>query len=106
MHQQLLSLAELLQTIGGIVLPADPERTAAHTELILESHYQNLELLRFTCTLEAAAADVHMYTLEHQVNAEAALSLELSEDHRTKMVLARSLQRNDELNPEETLQSA
>ena len=106
MQQELLSLAELLQTIGGIAVPADPERTAANTELHLESHYQNLEILRFTCTLEPAAAEVHMYTLDHQVNAEAAFSMELSVDHRTKMVLARSLLRNDELNPEETLQSA
>ena len=31
MQQELLTLAELLQTLGGIVAPADPERTAAHT---------------------------------------------------------------------------
>ena len=31
MKQELLTLAELLQTLGGIVVPADPERTAAHT---------------------------------------------------------------------------
>ena len=29
MKQELLTLAELLQTLGGIVVPADPERTAA-----------------------------------------------------------------------------
>ena len=106
MQQKLLSLAELLQTIGGIALPADPERSAANTEVLLESHYQNLELLRFTCTLEPAAPEVHMYTLGDEVNAEAAFALEVSVDLRTKMVLARSLQRNRELNAEETLQSA
>jgi hypothetical protein len=89
MQQQLLTPAEILQTIGGVALPPDPERTAAHTELLLESHYQNLELLRFTCTLEPAAAQVHMYSLDLQGNAEAAFSMELSADHRTKMVLAR-----------------
>ena len=104
MKQHLLSLAELLQTIGGVEVPADPERTAAATELLLESHYQHLEVLRFTCTLEVAAPEVHVYSLEEQGNAEAAMALELTSDHRTKMVLARSLQRNDELNPEETLQ--
>ena len=31
MKQELLTLAELLQTLGGIVAPADPERTAAQT---------------------------------------------------------------------------
>ena len=106
MEQQLLSLAELLQTIGGVELPADPERTAATTELLLESHYQHLELLRFTCTLEVAAPEVHVFSLEEQVNAEAAYALELPPDQRTKMVLARSLQQNHELNPEETLQGA
>ena len=34
MTQELLTLAELLQTLGGIVVPADPERTAAQTELL------------------------------------------------------------------------
>ena len=77
MEQQLLSLAELLQTIGGIELPADPERTAATTELLLESHYQHLGLLRFTCTLEVAAPEVHVFSLEEQGNAEAAYALEL-----------------------------
>ena len=52
MEQQLLSLAEVLHAIGGVELPADPGRTAAATELLLESHYQHLELLRVTCTLE------------------------------------------------------
>ena len=31
MQQELLTLAELLQTLGGIDVPADPERTAAQT---------------------------------------------------------------------------
>ena len=31
MQQELLTLAELLQTLGGIDVPADPERTTAHT---------------------------------------------------------------------------
>ena len=31
MKQELLTLAELLQTLGGIDAPADPERTAAQT---------------------------------------------------------------------------
>ena len=48
MHQQLLSLAEVLQTIGGIAVPPDPARTAADTELLLEAQYQHLEILRYT----------------------------------------------------------
>ena len=37
MKQELLSIAEILQTIGGVAIPDDPERTAAQTELLLET---------------------------------------------------------------------
>ena len=37
LQQVLLTLAEILQTIGGIVLPPDLERTAAQAELLLEN---------------------------------------------------------------------
>jgi hypothetical protein len=106
MQQTLLSIAEVLQTIGGIDVPLDPERTAAQTELLLESHYEHLEILRFTCTMEPAAPEVHVFHLDGEVNAETALALELSVEHRTKMVLARCLQRHDELLVEETIQGA
>ena len=106
MKQELLTLAELLQTLGGIAVPADPERTAAQTELILESLYQDLDIQRLKCTLEPAAPEVHMYCLDDAVPAEAAFCNELPADHRTKMVLARALQRNDEFHAEETLQLA
>ena len=92
MHQVLLTLAELMQTLGGPVVPPDPERAAAQTEILLEARYQTLDLQRFTCTLEPAAPDVHMYTLGEPVHAETAYSMDLSADHRTKMVLARALQ--------------
>ena len=106
MQQMLLSIAEVLQTIGGIAVPADPERTAAQTELLLESQYEQLEILRFTCTLEPAAPESHVFHLDGEVNAESALALELPAEHRTKMVLARCLQRHEELLEEETLQGA
>ena len=106
MHQKLLSIAEVLQTIGGIAVPPDPARTAAQTEILLESQYEHIEVLRFTCTLEPAAPETHVFHLDGEVNAETALALELSVEHRTKMVLARCLQRNDELLAEETLQGA
>ena len=108
MEQDLLSLAELLLAIGGVELPADPDshRTAATQEHLLESRYEHLEILRFTCTLEAAAPEVHTFSLEEQGNAEAALARELPSDQRTRMVLARCLQRNGELGPEETLKRA
>ena len=106
MQQQLLTLAEILQTIGGVHLPPDAERTAAETELLLESHYQNLELLRFRCTHEHAAPGVHMYTLHDEAHAETAYCMSLKADQRTKMVLARALQRNEALAEGETLQKA
>ena len=64
MHQQLLSLAELLQTIGGVAVPPDPDRSAADTELLYESLYQDLHIERFTCALEAGGPDVHSYSLD------------------------------------------
>ena len=106
MKQELLTLAELLQTLGGIVVPADPERTAAHTELLLESLYQGLDIQRIKCTLELGAPDVHIYSLDDVVPAEAAFCNESPADHRTNMALARALQRNDEFHAGETLQVA
>ena len=103
MKQELLTLAELLQTLGGIVVPADPERTAAQTELLLESLYQGLDIQRIKCTLEPGAPDVHVYSLDDAVPAEAAFCNESPAAHRTKMALARALQRNDEFHAGETL---
>ena len=45
MQQELMSIAEIIQGIGGIVLPADPDRTAAQTEIMLEERYQDLIIL-------------------------------------------------------------
>ena len=104
MQQQLLSLAELLQTIGGVAVPADPERSSADTELLLESLYQNLDLERFPVVLETGAPEVHMYSLDIGVPAEAAMAMEVSAEHRTKMMLARALERSGGLIPDENLQ--
>ena len=106
MRQELLTLAELLQTLGGIVVPADPDRTAAQTELLVESLYQGLDIQRMKCTLEPGAPEVHIYSLDDAVPAEAAFCNESPADHRTKMALARALQRNDEFHAGETLQVA
>ena len=76
MHQELMSMAELMQTIGVIKLPPDPERTAATTELLLEAHLQDLEILRFSCVVEPAAPQVHTYSLGPEVLAESACALE------------------------------
>jgi len=48
MHQVLLSIAEVLQTLQAIDSPPDSARTAALSELLLESHYEHLEILRCT----------------------------------------------------------
>ena len=53
-QQQLLTHDELLQTIGGVAWLPDPERTAATIELLLETHFQDIEMLRHACTLELA----------------------------------------------------
>ena len=106
MNQVLLSIAEVLQTLGGIAVPADPERTAAQTELLLESQYEHLEVLRFNCSVEPAAPEAHVFHLGDEMQAETALALEVPAEHRTKMMLARCLQRHDEFLDEETLQGA
>ena len=102
---ELLTIAELLQTCG-FTLPPDPDRSAATAELLMEAHYQNLEVQRFVCTVEPGAPQVHMYSLDEGENAEAVLAVELPPEHRTKMVLARCLQRQVALGAGETLQAA
>ena len=104
MRQVLLSIAEILQALG-VELPADPARTAADTELLLESHYLHLDVARFKCTIELEAPEAHVYRLEDEKPAEVGLVLETKEENRTKMMLARSLERFHELQEGETLQS-
>ena len=70
MRQVLLSTAETLQTLQAIGLPPDPARTAAQTELLLETHYEHLEMLPYTCTSVPAAPEAHLYHLDGEVNAE------------------------------------
>ena len=105
MQQTLLSIAEVLQTLG-VHIPPDPERSAAQTELFFEGKYENLEVLRFTCAVEAAALEPHTYSLGDEQHAETALASEVPGDSRTKMMLARCLQRNEDLAGDETLQTA
>ena len=106
LQQQLLSLAELLQTIGGVAVPPDPARTAADTELLLEASYETLEITRYRCTVQTAVDEVHTYVLDEGVDAEAAHALAVPSDHRTKMVLARALQRHQGLVANESLRDA
>ena len=105
MHQVRITLAELSQTLGLLSLPEDPERTSATTELLLEAHLQNQELLRMPCFVEPTAPDVHMYSLGPETLAESELVFEVPADQRTKMMLARLLQRTGNLRRQETLQT-
>ena len=100
----LLTIAELLQTCG-FALPHEPERSSAATELLLEAQYQHLELSRFVCTIEPMADSVHMYSLSDEANAESAFAFEVPPDSRTKMILARALQRQGAFAAGETLPS-
>ena len=105
LRPQLLSIAELLQILG-FALPPDPDRTSATTELLLEEHYRQLNIVRFTCTLETGAPEVHTYSLSDEVDAEEAMALELTPAARTKMVLVRCLHRAEALEEDETLERA
>ena len=105
-QQLLMSIAEVLQTLRPLAVPVDPGRAPAQTELLLEALYEHLEILRFSRTVEHAAGEMHVYSLGEEVNAEIALVCEVPEEQRTKMMLARCLQRNDLLLPGESLQNA
>ena len=105
MRLQLLSIAELLQTLG-MVLPPDPERSAAETELLLERHYLHLNISRYTCTLVAEAPEVHCYRLAEDQDAEEALLIESLPAAPTNMMLARLLQRANRLADDESLDRA
>ena len=105
LRPQLLNIAEMLQALG-FALPPDPERDAATTELLLGEHYQNVRIVRFTCTCDTEAPEPHVYTLSDDVDAEDAMALETSPDARTKMVLVRTLQRAGALAEDETLERA
>ena len=105
MMPQLLTRAEILQILG-FALPADPDRSSATTEHLVELHYQNLQIARLTCTLETAAPEVHVYRLSDMVCAEEAFALDAPADARTKMVLVRSLQRAEALQEDESLEKA
>ena len=104
MEPQLLTIAEIIQTCG-FTLPPDPQRSAATSELLMEAHYENVVIERHEAILDPLATEVHMYTLGQAEHAEAILAHEVPPDHRTKMMLARCLQRNEVLNNGETLQS-
>ena len=105
LKQQLLTLAELLQNLGVFVLPVDPDRTAGETECLLEMQYKHFPVLRYDKLVESAAG-VHMYTLDNEVLAEEAALAPEEADQRTKMVLARCLERNGGLGADETLRNA
>ena len=103
MHQILLSIAEILLAVG-IALPIDPERSDAESECLLEAMYENLEILRFEFSIEPAAPEFHVYAIEDGVNAEAALWFETAAAKRTKMMVARRMQRNGDLVDVDTLE--
>ena len=66
----------------------------------------HLNIVRCTCTLDTDSPEVHVYSLSDEVDAEEALATGLAPDTRTKMVLARSLQRAGALLAGETLERA
>ena len=105
LHPQLLTIAEILQSCG-FRLPVDHLRSSAAAEVLLETQYQELEILRFKPLLETEAAEVHMYSLHEEVLAEEASALEGPAEQMTKMMLAMYLQRHGDLQADETLQAA
>ena len=106
MHVVLMTVAELLQTLAPQAVPQDPDRTAAEAEMLLEAEYQRLEILQYKCSIEPEGGEEHVYQLTDEVHAEVALFLAVPAEKRTKMELARLLQRREDLAPGESLQAA
>jgi hypothetical protein len=102
LKSQLLTPAEILQSL--LLLPANPDCSAADTELLLELRYEDLDIERFVGAVDADTDEVHIYRLGDPVNTEVAYAVEFPA-HRTKMVLARCLQRSNAFDQEETLQT-
>lgn len=102
LSSQLLTPAEVLQ-VCGFALPLDADRTAADTEVLLEAQYEDLDIERFEGEVDAVTDEVHIYNLGDPINAEVAYAV--CQVPRTKMVLARALQRIGAFDPDETLQS-
>ena len=102
LRPQLLNVAELLQALG-VVVPPDPERSAADTELLLEQQYQHLSITRYTCNVDEDAAEVHVYRLSDEEDAEEAFLREATPGARTKVMLARLLQRSNLLDVDESV---
>ena len=106
MRQDLLTLAELLQTLG-FFLPADPDRSASQTEEHLEAHYQNLHITKWGFVhAPGHPSDPLALSLGEHEDAEEALVLQRAHDQRTKMSLARLVQQLGLLGPTETLEQA
>ena len=105
-QQVLMTIAEVLLSLGAPGIPADPARPAAETELLLEALYEDIHIARFACSVEPEGLDeVHVYNLGDETHAELAYAHEAPVEQRTKMVLARCLQHNGRFLAGETLQS-
>ena len=102
MRQDLLSLAELLQTLG-IRLPYDPERTAAAAERILEASFMNLSITRWAVEQEVRHQDPLVFSISADQDTDDVMALKDDADTCTKMTLVRFLQRRDLLAEEESL---
>ena len=106
MQLQLLTIAEILQALGGVHVDPDPSRAASDTELLFEALYENIDIRRLACRDEPEAPRVHTFEVDGEIHAEAALAEENRAKDRTKMMYARCLQRHGLLVLPETLAAA
>ena len=103
MKLELLSVAEILQTLG-VVVPPNPDRPSSETELLLEARFEALQVQRFQFLAEPDSPHLQTFRVIDEGCAETMFAAELSPEHRTKMVHARTLQRSGRLLENETLQ--
>ena len=74
MQQVLLSIAEILQTLAPELVPVEPDRPPAQTELMFEALYEGMDILKYRCAVDDDAEDMHVYTLHDEADAELALT--------------------------------
>ena len=92
--------------IGMIASCLPSEKTATTTELRLEAHLQDVYGLMLHRVVELHSRVVDTYSLGRADTTESACALEASAYQRTHMMLARYVQRTQDLMAVETCQTA
>ena len=105
MRQDLLTLAELLATLG-CSLPEGLDLSANAREQMLEAYFQNLTISKWRVEEEVYHEEPLIFAITDEQDAEDAMAFKADAQACTKMTLARLMQRNDGLGEGQSLQDA